>query len=144
MRAMKWSRFIQTVLSSLVCVSYIENTDVWKITKVPVLTQLRLRLVWHFHEMFLLLIGKKLAEKQSYDSFKCICTEYFGLYYIYVHVQAIPTYRVYWFYDTGIAATVEFEHDHNRSLPRPNICGCGHVYKRISLIKRILPFHLPL
>ena len=46
--------------------------------------------------------------------------------------------------NTGIAATVEFERDLDRSLPRPNICGCGHVYKRISFIKRILPFHLPL
>ena len=34
----------------------------------------------------------------------------------------------------GVAATVEFERDHDRLLPRPNICGCGYVYRHISFI----------
>ena len=95
------------MLSGLVCVQL--HQEHWRLKedcKSASFDTTWLRLVWHFHEMFLLLIGRKSAEKQSYDSFKaykCIWTESilaFYLYYMYGCVQAIPTYRVYRLYDT--------------------------------------------
>lgn len=76
--------YIQTMVSGFVF-SHIENDNVWKkISKVPVFT-------WHFHEMFLPLVGKKSVEKQGYDSFKALKCEYFGILFCIVYVQAIPT-----------------------------------------------------
>ena len=34
----------------------------------------------------------------------------------------------------GVAAATELERDHERSLPCPNICGCGHIHKCRSFI----------
>ena len=36
-------------------------------------------------------------------------------------------------FNVGLAATVEFERDGDRSLPCPNICGYGYVYGPILL-----------
>ena len=36
--------------------------------------------------------------------------------------------------NVGLVAIVEFECDHDCSLPLPSICGCDYVYRHIILI----------
>ena len=79
---MKWI-YIQTMVSGLVCVQlHWEQFRLKEDCKSASFDTTWLRLVWHFQNMFLVLVGKKLAKKQSYDSFKakrCTRTEYFGI-----------------------------------------------------------------
>ena len=57
-----------------------------------------------FAWLFLILIDRKFAGECDYESrnlprYLLWDFWYFVMYYIYVHVRAIPTYRVYWRYD---------------------------------------------
>ena len=86
--------------------------------------------------MYLLLVGKKSAEKQSYDSFKSQSLKLYLdwifwliiLYYIYGLVQAIPTYRVYWLYD-GVPVTRKILHSHLTGYSNMLVSQLNYIIK---------------
>ena len=140
-RILSWQRnapcemeriYIQTMVSGLVCVQlHREQFCLKEDIKSARFCTIWLRFVWHFHEMFLLLVGPK-NKVMTVSKLKNVTGPSILAFCFVLHIwecRAIPTYRVYQLYDsilTGhnlihvISYTWKFSTFINPKSPIPN------------------------